>query len=649
MFLDDEKICAILIDYLQNDKTNQAVLIDGEWGSGKTYFICNVFMEKFEALKKKKELCKSKELLYLSLYGMTNTDEIQTAIYEKMLEKCITKNISKKAVVPMKVLQKLAPAGLECFGINGVDKLKDVVKDIKPISDMVIVFDDLERCNIEINEVLGYINNLVEHNNVKAIILANEKEIWRSGFSVNLAEKYKTALTHLQMLHEHSNNPQENPDLTKISSIQEHAEAIFSQDNGYEKVKEKLIGLRIRYSKPLRLSYDSVLKSIVDDEDTKIILQSSSNIILNQFNDRKNTNIRTLAAVFISFQKINTLINRSQTECNEFIESVKISILDYLTWCTLEVKSGGQLEPWGDRDDFSKNILITTSDGRRIIYGYRVVHDLVSFGFIDEDEFIRDFEKYTAMAGEIAAYKKFIETESALSELINWRLLEDDEVEEYLKQLETELVSKKYKVSNFGQIVYTLVDISRHGFAIVFDSYLNPIKEHIKSGYSGNVSAAGFRAFENDNEANTLFANLVNSLIKLVEKTRKAGQTTKHSYLNTGEWDIEFITKCQEDSNYFMNANKFFAFFDVDSFKEKINHATAKEVFFFLGAIKQVYNFNNIQDCYKGDIENLRQMLAITEEELKATNKKTLHLNLGMLSDVMKNYLQRLESSTPSA
>lgn len=649
MFLDDEKICAILIDYLQNDKTNQAVLIDGEWGSGKTYFICNVFMEKFEALKKKKELCKSKELLYLSLYGMTNTDEIQTAIYEKMLEKCITKNISKKAVLPMKVLQKLAPAGLECFGINGVDKLKDVVKDIKPISDMVIVFDDLERCNIEINEVLGYINNLVEHNNVKAIILANEKEIWRSGFSVNLAEKYKTALTHLQMLHEHSNNPQENPDLTKISSIQEHAEAIFSQDNGYEKVKEKLIGLRIRYSKPLRLSYDSVLKSIVDDEDTTKVLQKNNNIILNHFDDGKNNNIRTLAAVFINYQKINKLVKRVQKKQDEFVESVKISMLDYLTWCTLVVKTGGHLEPWGDRDDFSKNILITTSDGRRIIFAYRVVHDLVSYGFIDEDEFIRDFERYTDRAGKIAEYNKFIETESALSELINWWLLEDDEVEEYLKQLEAELVSKKYKVSNFGQIVYTLVDISRHGFAIDFDSYLNPMKEHIESGYSGNISVAGFRAFGNDNKADELFASLINLLIKLVDKMKNAGQKYKYSYLNTEEWDFEYVKKCKEDSNYFMNANKFFAFFDIDSFKEKIKHATTKEVHYLLSAIKQVYNFDNIQDCYKGDTENLRQMLAITEEVLKATNKKTLHLNLGMLSDVMKNYLQRLESSTPSS
>lgn len=645
MFLDDEKICAILIDYVQNDKTNQAILIDGEWGSGKTYFILNEFIDCYKGLREKKKL------YYVSLYGVNNVGQIESAIYEKMIEEYITKNVSKSeyATKAAKLCQKAMPLVLQKFGIQSDNDFQEIAKDLKPIADVVIVFDDLERCNVEINEILGYINNLVEHNNVKAIILANEKEIWRSGFVVNLAEKYKAALTHLQMLHEHGSNTQEKPDITKVSSIKEHAEAIFSQDNGYEKVKEKLIGLRIRYSKPLRASYDSVLVNIVDDEDTMKILQCSSNNILNQFNERKNTNIRTLAAVFINFQKINTLIKRAHTKHSEFVESVKASILDYLTWCTLEVKTGGHLEPWGDRDDFSKNILITSSDGRRIIYGYRVVHDLVSYGFIDEDEFIRDFEKYTAMAGEIADYKKFIETESALSELINWRLLEDDEVEEYLKQLETELVSKKYKVSNFGQIVYTLVDISRHGFAIDFEKYLDPIKKHIASGYSGDISVAGFLAFGGDNKADELFASLINPLIKLVDKMKNAGQKYKYSFLNTEEWDFEFVKKCKEDSNYFMNANKFFAFFDVDSFREKMKHATSKEVHYLLSAMKQVYCFDNIQDCYKDDTENLRQMLDITEEVLKVTKKKTLHLNLEMLSDVMKYYLQRLESSSTSS
>ena len=39
MQLKNNEIKDIIIDYLKNDKSNQAILIDGEWGSGKTFFI----------------------------------------------------------------------------------------------------------------------------------------------------------------------------------------------------------------------------------------------------------------------------------------------------------------------------------------------------------------------------------------------------------------------------------------------------------------------------------------------------------------------------------------------------------------------------------------------------------------------------------
>lgn len=38
-------------------------------------------------------------------------------------------------------------------------------------------FDDLERCNIPLSEVLGYINNFVEHKNSKVLILSDESKI----------------------------------------------------------------------------------------------------------------------------------------------------------------------------------------------------------------------------------------------------------------------------------------------------------------------------------------------------------------------------------------------------------------------------------------------------------------------------------------
>ena len=37
--LTDEEILEIIGKYINNQETNYAILLDGEWGSGKTYFI----------------------------------------------------------------------------------------------------------------------------------------------------------------------------------------------------------------------------------------------------------------------------------------------------------------------------------------------------------------------------------------------------------------------------------------------------------------------------------------------------------------------------------------------------------------------------------------------------------------------------------
>ena len=44
----------------------------------------------------------------------------------------------------------------------------------------MIVFDDLERCSIDITDLLGYINSFVEHEGVKVVVLADEGRICQS-------------------------------------------------------------------------------------------------------------------------------------------------------------------------------------------------------------------------------------------------------------------------------------------------------------------------------------------------------------------------------------------------------------------------------------------------------------------------------------
>lgn len=55
--------------------------------------------------------------------------------------------------------------------------------------DKVLCFDDLERANVDVIDILGYINNFVEHDHIKTIIICNEKELSTKFKSNNIEMK----------------------------------------------------------------------------------------------------------------------------------------------------------------------------------------------------------------------------------------------------------------------------------------------------------------------------------------------------------------------------------------------------------------------------------------------------------------------------
>ena len=67
----------IFTNYLDEPKTQYAILINGKWGSGKTYYWKNEL----------KELAESKEFktIYISLNGVSNTKELEQSIFYKLI------------------------------------------------------------------------------------------------------------------------------------------------------------------------------------------------------------------------------------------------------------------------------------------------------------------------------------------------------------------------------------------------------------------------------------------------------------------------------------------------------------------------------------------------------------------------------------
>ena len=72
----NEDILNCLNDYLKVSKPGYAVLLKGAWGCGKTYFVKN-WIETLKAEKNDNEQFFTLAPIYVSLYGMTSTGQIE--------------------------------------------------------------------------------------------------------------------------------------------------------------------------------------------------------------------------------------------------------------------------------------------------------------------------------------------------------------------------------------------------------------------------------------------------------------------------------------------------------------------------------------------------------------------------------------------
>ena len=174
-----------LIEELKNycDINNPvgALMLSGEWGCGKTYLVNT----KFISLVKDTYV-----FVCVSLFGIDSLDALRVEVKKKWLEKASELDklngakISKVTDSYKKTFAAIKDILPENWQKKGevVSSVMDLVT-FMPISNkmfkkkVILVFDDLERTNISITDLLGCINDYCENQNFNTIIIANEEKI----------------------------------------------------------------------------------------------------------------------------------------------------------------------------------------------------------------------------------------------------------------------------------------------------------------------------------------------------------------------------------------------------------------------------------------------------------------------------------------
>lgn len=134
-----------------------AVMINGAWGVGKTHFIKEL-VDDFKT--------QGKLVYWVSLNGIKTFDDI-----DQRLVVSVAPSLDPKIAA---ISGRIGSALLKRFGLRDLVEGKDILQFKKPD---LIVFDDLERGSLTAVELLGYINQFVEQEELKVLIIANAAEI----------------------------------------------------------------------------------------------------------------------------------------------------------------------------------------------------------------------------------------------------------------------------------------------------------------------------------------------------------------------------------------------------------------------------------------------------------------------------------------
>jgi hypothetical protein len=179
--LSKEQLSEAINLYLKQNYSQHAIVLDGDWGVGKTYLINNIILPGIETI----------EYFHISLFGLSTISDIENEIYKSFLITTNTKNsyFSDKEYFSGDLLK-----GARLGGVGYV--VQFILKKYRDLDNqsfkLVLCIDDLERWVGDLNVCLSYINKLVEHENIKCIILGNLNALDESGIQHLVKAREKT-------------------------------------------------------------------------------------------------------------------------------------------------------------------------------------------------------------------------------------------------------------------------------------------------------------------------------------------------------------------------------------------------------------------------------------------------------------------------
>ncbi len=589
-----ENIESIVIEYLKTENAQYALMLNGAWGTGKTFFWKDSLSPLVERQKFKS--------IYISLNGIKTIKTLQRQLFIKLIP-YLDKGQSKTLKTARKLIgNTIGSLSKAIIKVDPSDLFQGIGIDSFNFSKKFICFDDLERCQIPIKEILGFINGLVEHKNLKCLILADEDKI-----------------------------------LNRDKKRKKH----------YYNTKEKIIGRTVNYNPDIENILPKLYVKYEKEAAFFTFIKDNQNFIRRIFDDQKEANIRTISFFIDSFRVIYKHVNIFDKELKkELLFLTAIISIEYkngslksnesqdfknlgnnsFLWYQIErldqfkIKAVDKKEAPKKKKSYAETFCLKYLNNRLDNYHfYESVYTYILSGYLDEDKLINELEKRRP--------KTPTKEDEAFANLMgyNFRKFTNEKFISYTKDVLEFLEKGAYSIYNYeqlsifyhflvekGLIKYTHDDIEEKlftGIKIAFERkeidhrfYDNLIHTRLNNPIAQPIRN---KIVEFHNVLNIESVNLDSN--QLIEVLAFEDYGKLHALFKDKKFNKEFIA--------YLDGNKLFS---------ALKRSSNQYLTLFTNEMRERYNHNNITQFYPNDYSCLNTLLKSVQRHLKVNEPHIL-------------------------
>ena len=474
-------------------------------------------------------------------------------------------------------------AGL--FGIDvsmSEDDLQKLYSSVD-LSGKLLVFEDLERSGIEVVKLLGYVNNLVERDGIKVLLVANENEILHKA-----PETFNFNFTKLR------------PDQSQGKEEEKTGESISECVQNYLKIKEKTISDTIYFESNYCEAVKNIVHTFNNPKLQEIIGDDAEQIegLAAMVKGSCHKNFRTF---IFATQKTVDIFERLDGDFDkDFLECIYCGIIYF----SAKVKAG-EFPEWQGTE------CLSTILGTNWYPLFKFCYDYIRWQKLDTAKARGAEETFQKMKLYDTHAERWDED---LQKIYSYHERTEKEVKETLESVEERLKDPdEIGFYSYGKLAVYLVTLNH---VIGFD--YTKCKERMVE----NIKGKG-----NDIDSDILFLPMYdfvegekeeydNFVSQLTESMNDKGEQNIFSYDSDDVKNLyDYVIK--ERNNISQN-HEFIGRFNINQLIKMLFNASAKQIGDFRGALFAVYRYASKADFLETDVAAMKEMLRLIETKLDA-------------------------------